>query len=122
MARPLRSDEEPAPVPARAARRPRPLAEPVDRLVHEPVRLGILSALAAGGALSFAELKQLLRATDGNLSVHARKLEEAGLIACAKSFVERMPHTEYRLTAEGRKRLEQYLRHLEAVIRHARGA
>ncbi len=122
MARPLRSDKRPAAMPARTARRSRRLAEPVDRLVHEPVRLGILSALAAGGTLSFAELKHLLRATDGNLSVHARKLEEAELITCSKSFVERLPRTEYALTSAGRKRLEQYLRHLEAVIRHARGA
>jgi DNA-binding HxlR family transcriptional regulator len=89
----------------------------LDRLIHERIRLGIVSALAV---LSFNDLKQLLRTTDGNLSVHARKLEEAGYIACTKSFDGRVPHTEYRLTATGRRVLEKYLAHMEALIRATR--
>ncbi|MFQ5778116.1 MAG: winged helix-turn-helix domain-containing protein [Terriglobia bacterium] len=92
----------------------------LDRLIHERLRLGIVSALAAGDSLSFNGLKALLKTTDGNLSVHARKLEEAGYIACRKSFVGRMPKTAYRLTAAGRRALERYLDHMEAVIRAAR--
>jgi len=87
-----------------------------DRLIHERMRLGIVSALAANEALTFNELKKLLKTTDGNLSVHARKLEEADYIACTKSFEGRMPKTEYRLTEEGRKALEKYLNHMEALI------
>jgi DNA-binding MarR family transcriptional regulator len=88
----------------------------LDRLIHERMRLGIVSALAANEALTFNELKKLLQTTDGNLSVHARKLEEANYIACAKSFEGRMPKTEYRLTDAGRKALEKYLNHMEALI------
>jgi DNA-binding MarR family transcriptional regulator len=87
-----------------------------DRLIHERMRLGIVSALAANRSLTFNELKDLLESTDGNLSVHARKLEEAGYIACTKSFEGRMPRTEYTLTSEGRKALEKYLNHMEALI------
>ena len=87
-----------------------------DRLIHERMRLGIVSALAANSSLTFNELKQLLDSTDGNLSVHARKLEEAGYIACAKSFEGRMPRTDYTLTAKGRQALEKYLNHMEALI------
>lgn len=93
----------------------------LDRLIHERMRLGIVSALAANETLTFNELKGLLGCSDGNLSVHARRLEEAGYVACTKSFEERVPRTAYRLTAEGRRALERYLGHLEAVIRHARG-
>jgi len=92
----------------------------LDRLVHERVRLGILSALAAGGARTFNELKQLLGATDGNVSVHARKLEDAGYISCTKSFDGRVPRTEFAITAEGRRALDQYLDHMEALIRATR--
>ncbi len=92
----------------------------LDRLIHERVRLGIVSALAVNDALTFAELKALMRATDGNLSVHARKLEEAGYIACTKTFAGRVPRTEYRLTAAGRRALERYLDHMEALIRVTR--
>jgi DNA-binding HxlR family transcriptional regulator len=92
----------------------------LDRLIHERIRLGIVSALAVNDSLSFNDLKQLLRTTDGNLSVHARKLEEAGYIACTKSFDGRVPHTEYRLTATGRRVLEKYLAHMEALIRATR--
>jgi DNA-binding HxlR family transcriptional regulator len=92
----------------------------LDRLIHERLRLGIVSALAVNSTLSFNELKQLMHATDGNLSVHARKLEEAGYIACAKSFSGRVPRTEYRLTAAGRRALERYLDHMEALIQVTR--
>ncbi|MGB2887451.1 MAG: transcriptional regulator [Candidatus Acidiferrales bacterium] len=92
----------------------------LDRLIHERTRLGIVSALAVNPALRFGELKQLLGTTDGNLSVHARKLEDAGYIACAKSFAGRLPKTEFRLTAAGRRALERYLDHMEALIRATR--
>jgi DNA-binding MarR family transcriptional regulator len=92
----------------------------LDRLVHERVRLGIVSALAVNRSLTFNELKALLKTTDGNLSVHARKLEEADYIACTKSFVGRLPKTEYRLTTSGRQALERYLNHMEALIRATR--
>jgi DNA-binding HxlR family transcriptional regulator len=92
----------------------------LDRLIHERLRLGIVSALAVNRALTFNELKALLKASDGNLSVHARKLEEAAYIACAKSFDGRTPKTEYRLTAAGRRALERYLNHMEALIRATR--
>jgi DNA-binding MarR family transcriptional regulator len=91
-------------------------------LIPERTRLAIVSALAANPSLSFTELKQLLRASDGNLSVHARKLEDAGYIACTKSFSDRVPRTEYRLTASGRRALERYLDHMEALIRATREA
>ena len=94
----------------------------LDRLIHERMRLGIVSALAANETLTFNELKALLQTTDGNLSVHARKLEEAGYISCTKSFEGRMPKTEYALTAPGRKAFERYLDHMEALIRAARDA
>ncbi|MGA2038204.1 MAG: transcriptional regulator [Bryobacteraceae bacterium] len=95
-------------------------AHTLDRLVHERLRLGILSALAVNESLTFNELKRLLDTTDGNLSVHARKLEEAGYVGCAKSFANRMPKTEYRLTAAGRRALERYLDHMEALIQATR--
>jgi DNA-binding HxlR family transcriptional regulator len=88
----------------------------LDRLIHERIRLGIVSALAANSSLTFNDLKRLLKTTDGNLSVHARKLEEAKYIACVKSFEGRMPKTEYSLTAIGRKALNKYLDHMEALI------
>ena len=92
----------------------------LDRLIHERMRLGIVSALAANDSLTFNELKLLLGTTDGNLSVHARKLEDAKYIACTKSFEGRVPRTEYRLTAEGRRALERYVDHMEALIRATR--
>ncbi len=88
----------------------------LDRLIHERMRLGIVSALAANSSLTFNDLNKLLRTTDGNLSVHARKLEEAGYVDCCKSFEGRMPKTEYALTETGRKALEKYLNHMEALI------
>ena len=95
-------------------------ADALDRLIHERLRLGIVSALAVNDSLSFSDLKKLMRTTDGNLSVHARKLEEADYIACTKSFEGRMPKTEYKLTASGRRALERYLDHMEALIRATR--
>jgi DNA-binding MarR family transcriptional regulator len=95
-------------------------ADSLDRLIHERLRLGIVSALAVNDSLSFSDLKKLMKTTDGNLSVHARKLEEAEYIACTKSFAGRMPKTEYRLTAAGRRALERYLDHMEALIRATR--
>lgn len=95
-------------------------ASDLDRLIHERIRLGILSSLAVNAALSFNELKRILKTTDGNLSVHARKLEEAAYIECTKSFQGRIPRTQYRITAEGRRALARYLDHMEALIRAMR--
>jgi DNA-binding MarR family transcriptional regulator len=95
-----------------------PLA--LDRLIHERLRLGILSALAVNESLSFNDLKKLMATTDGNLSVHARKLEEADYVACTKSFQGRVPKTEYSITPSGRRALERYLDHMEALIRATR--
>jgi DNA-binding HxlR family transcriptional regulator len=92
----------------------------LDRVIHEQVRLGIASALAVNESLTFNELKSLLKTSDGNLSVHARKLEEARYISCTKSFAGRMPRSEYRLTPVGRRALESYLDHMEAIIRRTR--
>ena len=105
-----------------AAPAPRPTEIPdFDRLIHEKTRLGIVSALAVNASLSFNELKAVLKTTDGNVSVHARKLEDAGYLTCKKSFEGRMPRTEYALTAAGRRALEKYLNHMEALIRVTRG-
>lgn len=95
-------------------------APALDNLIHERVRLGIVSALAANESLTFSELKELLKTTDGNISVHTRKLEDAEYISCTKSFEGRVPKTEYRLTAAGRQALESYLDHMEALIHAAR--
>jgi DNA-binding transcriptional ArsR family regulator len=92
----------------------------VDRLIHERVRLAIVSTLAVNDALSFNEMRDLLDTTDGNLSVHARKLEEAGYISCSKRFEGRVPRTEYAITLVGRKALQRYLEHMEALIRAVR--
>ena len=115
--------------PARkTAELPAPRRQPVetqipdfDRLIHEKTRLAMISALAVNATLTFNELKTILKTTDGNVSVHARKLEEAGYLTCRKSFEGRMPKTEYSLTASGRRALEKYLMHMEALIRVARG-
>ena len=95
-------------------------ADALDRLIHERLRLGIVSALAVNDSLSFSDLKKLMNTTDGNLSVHARKLEEAEYISCTKSFEGRMPKTEYAITAAGRRALERYLDHMEAIIKATR--
>ena len=95
-------------------------AADLDRLIHERQRLGIVSALAVNDSLTFNELKSLMQTTDGNLSVHARKLEDAGYVSCKKSFEGRVPRTEYSLTASGRRALERYLEHMEAIIKATR--
>lgn len=92
----------------------------LNRVIHERVRLAIVSALAGATSLSFNELKDLLDITDGNLSVHARRLEEAGFVTCEKTFVDRVPRTEFTLTAAGRKALDEYLNHMESLIRRVR--
>ena len=92
----------------------------LDRLIHERLRLGIISALAANESLTFSDLKKLMNTTDGNLSVHARKLEEAGYISCTKFCEGRLPKTEYKLTAAGRSALEKYLSHMESLIKQMR--
>jgi DNA-binding MarR family transcriptional regulator len=98
------------------------VAESLDRLIHERIRLGIVSALAAGDGMSFADLKQVLQTTDGNLSVHARKLEDAGYIRVTKGFEDRRPRTQYRLTAKGRRAFEEYVDQMETIISEARDA
>jgi len=108
------------PAPRPAAARPADAMPDLDRVIHERVRLAIVSALAASPSLTFNELKSLLGATDGNLSVHARRLEEAGYVACDKGFEGRVPRTAYRLTPSGRRAFARYLDHLEALIGHAR--
>jgi DNA-binding HxlR family transcriptional regulator len=118
--------QQSSPESLREQRRARPAEGParaaeLERLIHERIRLAIVSALAVNASLTFNDLKQLLNTTDGNLSVHARKLEEAQYVACNKYFDGRTPKTEYRLTAAGRKALERYLGHMESVIRAARG-
>ena len=114
-----RTQREEGPAPVRGAAS-QPVSVPLDRLIHERIRLGIVSALAVNRSLTFNELKALLKTTDGNLSVHARKLEEADYIVCTKSFDGRLPKTEYRLATAGRKALERYLDHMEALIRATR--
>jgi len=113
----------PAPRALRAVAGGRQPDSPVDldRVIHERLRLGMVSALAVNEVLTFVELKSLLQTTDGNLSVHARKLEEAGYVTCTKGFEGRVPRTEYRLTHAGRKALERYLDHMDAIIRATRG-
>ena len=96
-------------------------AAELDPVIHERMRLGIISALAVRDALTFSELKRLLDATDGNLSVHARKLEDANYVICTKSFEGRVPRTEYRITSAGRKALERYLDQMEQIIQQTRG-
>ena len=96
-------------------------AHSLDRLIHERMRLGIISALAANESLTFNALKNLMHTTDGNLSVHARKLEDGGYITCTKSFEGRLPKTEYKLTANGKRALENYVSHMETLIQQMRG-
>jgi len=114
------SSEESSKVPTGLGAVPGKTAEPgpleLDRLIHERVRLGIVSALAVNGSLTFTDLRDLLGTTDGNLSAHARRLEEAGYVVCKKSFEGRTPKTEYTLTATGKRELNAYLDHMEAII------
>jgi len=111
-----------APEPRAAEAKQKSAAPNLDRLIHERLRLGIISALAANEKLTFSDLKNLMNTTDGNLSVHARKLEEAGYISCSKYFEGRLPKTEYKLTAAGRSALESYLNHMESLIKQMRSA
>ena len=123
MARPRLATREHATTPPEPKAVPRSRATQLpelDRLIHERLRLGIISALAINQSLSFNDLKRLLKTTDGNLSVHARKLEEANYISCSKFFEGRIPRTEYQLTATGRKALEEYLDQMEQLIRVTR--
>lgn len=112
--------QEPAAPRAVRAAKASSAAPALDRLIHERLRLGIVSALAANDALTFNDLKTLMNSTDGNLSVHARKLEEAGYVSCTKSFEGRLPKTEYKITAAGRRALESYLNHMESLIQQMR--
>ncbi len=114
-----RVDRAAAPARLKSAKGPE-TATSLDRLLHDPMRLGIASALAAGGEMSFTDLRAALNATDGNLSVHASKLEDAGYVACETSFEGRTPRTTFTLTAAGRRALEKYLDHMDAIIRAAR--
>jgi DNA-binding MarR family transcriptional regulator len=116
------AQEKPAPAGLHPVRGKAPVEGPLalDRLIHERLRLGILSALAVNESLTFNDLKKLIQTTDGNLSVHARKLEEAEYITCTKSFEGRVPRTEYSITPLGRRALERYLDHMEALIKLAR--
>ncbi|HEV3198728.1 MAG TPA: transcriptional regulator [Bryobacteraceae bacterium] len=115
-----RREKERKPQLGPAALPPELAAPKLDRLIHERLRLGILSALSVNDSLTFAELKKLLDATDGNLSVHARKLEEAGYVTCTKTFQGRIPKSDYRLAAAGRRALDRYLDHMEALIQAMR--
>ena len=117
--KPVNSSPGRSHVPKRS-RESGPAALELDPVIHERVRLGIVSALAVNDELSFNDLKKLLDITDGNLSVHARKLEDAGYVHCSKSFVGRQPRTEFSLTGNGRRALEGYLQQMESVIRSAR--
>ena len=115
------SDATPGDQTLRVERAAESVSNDLDRVIHERMRLGIISALAANEKLSFSDLKKLLNTTDGNISVHARRLEEAGYVTCEKSFKGRVPLTEYAITKEGRKALERYLNHMEALIKAMKG-
>lgn len=114
-------DETSNPQPLKVEKAAEKVSSELDKVIHERMRLGIISALAANEALSFTDLKNLLNTTDGNVSVHARKLEEAGYLTCEKSFKGRVPLTEYRITNAGREALNNYLNHMEALISAMKG-
>ena len=118
--KPTQKKRDAATVSADTKAKARHSATALDRLIHERMRLGIVSALAANESLTFNDLKSLINTTDGNLSVHARKLEDGGYIACTKSFEGRLPKTEYKITAGGRRALENYLSHMETLIQQMR--
>ena len=120
MARNLALKKDTAPEPLKVASAAERVSGELDKVIHERMRLGIISALAVNDRLTFNDLKRLVKTTDGNLSVHARKLEDAGYISCTKSFEGRTPKTEYQLTRQGRSALEQYLNHMEALIKTMR--
>lgn len=113
---------DPGPQPLRVEKAAGEVSESLDKLIHDRTRLGMISALAANEKMSFSDLKNLLNASDGNISVHARKLEDAGYVVCEKSFKGRTPLTEYSITADGRAALDQYLNHMEALISAMRNA
>jgi len=121
MARNLALKKDAAPEPLKVASAAERVSGELDKVIHERMRLGIISALAANEKLSFSDLKSLLNTTDGNISVHARKLEDAGYLTMKKSFSGRTPLTEYKITREGRKALEKYLDHMEALINAMKG-
>jgi DNA-binding MarR family transcriptional regulator len=121
MARNLALKKDTAPEPLKVASAAERVSGELDKVIHERMRLGIISALAANEKLSFSDLKSLLNTTDGNISVHARKLEDAGYLTMKKSFSGRTPLTEYKITKEGRKALEKYLDHMEALINAMKG-
>jgi len=121
MARNLALKKDDAPEPLKVASAAERVSGELDKVIHERMRLGIISALAANEKLSFSDLKSLLKTTDGNISVHARKLEDAGYLTMKKSFSGRTPLTEYKITKEGRKALEKYLDHMEALINAMKG-
>jgi len=121
MAKNLAVKNENTPQALRVERAAGRVSGELDKVIHERMRLGIISALAANEKLSFTELKNLLDTTDGNISVHARKLEDAGYVTCSKSFNGRMPLTEYAITTEGREALTRYLNHMEALIDAMKG-
>jgi DNA-binding MarR family transcriptional regulator len=121
MARNLALKKDAAPEPLKVASAAERVSGELDKVIHERMRLGIISALAANEKLSFSDLKSLLNTTDGNISVHARKLEDAGYLTMKKSFSGRTPLTEYKITKEGRKALEKYLDHMEALINAMKG-
>jgi DNA-binding MarR family transcriptional regulator len=116
IAKENQSEEAKKPQTLKIAETAETVSTELDKIIHERMRLGIISALAANKSLSFTDLKNLLKTTDGNISVHARKLEDAGYLTCEKSFNGRVPLTEYRITSEGKQALEKYLNHMEALI------
>ncbi len=117
------SDETEAPTPKvfKAEQAAERISNDLEKVIHERMRLGIISALAANGSLSFTELRNLLNTTDGNISVHARKLEDAGYVECLKSFNGRVPLTEFKITDSGREALNRYLNHMETLINAMKG-
>lgn len=121
MAKNLARNKKEEPQGLHVARAAENVSNDLDKVIHERMRLGIISALAANDKLSFTELKNLLATSDGNISVHARKLEEAGYVTCEKSFKGRMPLTEFKITKDGRTALTRYLDHMEALIKAMKG-
>ena len=117
----IKNSKDSEPQVSRLEKAAETVSNDLDKVIHERLRLGIISSLAANDKLSFSELKGLLNTSDGNISVHARKLEDAGYLSCEKMFSGRTPRTEYALTAAGRRALHKYLDHLDAIIRAARG-
>ncbi len=124
LAENIEAEDETPPKPqiVKAEKAAETVSNELDKVIHERMRLGIISALAANTKLSFSDLKNLLNTTDGNISVHARKLEDAGYLTCEKSFQDRKPLTEYKITKKGKDALEKYLNHMEALINAMKGS